>query len=69
MHYIEADTFFTNHLKKMNMKIIKQYKCGGRLYHTPMIEVIKIDIEQNILESASGAGYTTPLGDIPGEYW
>jgi len=54
----------------MNMKNNKAIQVWDKHYQAPMIEVIKIEIEQNILQSASG--YTTPLNDIPdisGEYW
>jgi hypothetical protein len=54
----------------MNMKIYKTTETRDELYQAPAIEVIYIEIEQNILQSASG--YTAPVNDIPdisGDYW
>jgi hypothetical protein len=54
----------------MNMKIYKTAEVRDELYQTPAVEVIMIEIEQNILQSASS--YTAPLNDVPdisGDYW
>jgi hypothetical protein len=39
---------------------------GVELYEAPMIEVIEMVIEQNILQSSSGNGSPD---DMPGEVW
>lgn len=48
----------------MNMKNEKTGQGKVELYEAPMIEVTRIVIEQNILQSGSG---TSP--DMPGDFW